>query len=766
MQVKLYIYQDATIYNEVEITADNTLISADSTLITADQTFQTIASTSRVSIPIDLFDDESINVTSSIQNINDISKVFTDFSNSFTIPASKKNNETFRYWYENEVDNGFNQLIRYDGYIEIDNEIFRIGRWQLEGASVKQNKVENYKITFYGNLISLTDRFKEDKLKDIAELNDYTFDYSGDAVKNKVQNINNDDVAFPLISSEKVWQYGGGGAVVENYDITTYPIYFGDLFPALKLSKVFEAIETKYGVSFNGNFLTQSRFKDAYLWFKNKEKFVPLGEKKLIQFTNITNAPGARLQVFQDFHVIVPSAVIVGNTAFQFATALILNFSSITNWQITFLKDGQEVAVLSGFGNSASVNTSYTDGTYTTYLRTSSPVTYTGVLNSITSYFFVPTNINVYTSAQIITGNTTSNLDLPSFAPDIKVTDFFSSVLKMFNLTAFSFDETNYTLEQLENWYYQGNIKDFTQYCVTDLDFERIKPYKKVTFQYEKSESLMNRAYNDNNQKEYGDLSYPFNSDGSDYNIKLAFENMLFNKFTNTNLQVGYAINKDLKPYQTKPIILYKTENTSASFKFNNGSATTTVNNYNVFGQDVNYQGNKHSLNWGVEISSYYLETINNGLFNDYYFDYLNNLYSLKSRMVKAQMRLPYSELLNLRLNDRIVIRDKRYVINSFTTNLKTFEVKMELIQDFRSINFNNTTGRTIDPSSQTLRFDTTSNEPLTWEILNDPDGQIISINNYDSYVEVETKANTSGIEKVYSITSNTNGIIVITQNG
>jgi hypothetical protein len=90
----------------------------------------------------------------------------------------------------------------------------------------------------------------------------------------------------------------------------------------------------------------------------------------------------------------------------------------------------------------------------------------------------------------------------------------------------------------------------------------------------------------------------------------------------------------------------------------------------------------------------------------------------------------------------------------------------MELIQDFRSINFNNTTGRTIDPSSQTLRFDTTSNEPLTWEILNDPDGQIISINNYDSYVEVETKANTSGIEKVYSITSNTNGIIVITQNG
>ena len=74
---------------------------------------------------IELFNDEKISITSSIQNVNDISKVFTDYSQSFTIPASDTNNEIFRHWYENSLDNGYNQNFRYNGYIEIDTQVFR-----------------------------------------------------------------------------------------------------------------------------------------------------------------------------------------------------------------------------------------------------------------------------------------------------------------------------------------------------------------------------------------------------------------------------------------------------------------------------------------------------------------------------------------------------------------------------------------------------------------------------------------------------------------
>lgn len=722
---------------------------------------------------IELFNDEKISITSSIQNVNDISKVFTDYSQSFTIPASDNNNEIFRHWYENALDNGYNQNQRYAGYIEIDTQVFRVGKWQLESANVKGNRVEDYKITFYGNLLSLTDKFKEDKLKDIAELNDYTINYSGTSVKSKITTTSDSDLSFPLISSKNVWQYGGGGAIQTNWDITNTatPIDYKDLFPALKIARIFEAIENKYGISFNGNFLTQSRFTQAYLWLKNRDIFNPLSAKILMTYT--PNIVGHNYLVINaDSFNIEPSFIDELNsnlpTGYSFVAGGIyeFTFSASTTYVVSVFNNNAFLFNITGTGSSASFQLPTIGGNYQVYLSTTTAVTYSnGVTSNIYEYDDSNNNLNTLTTSGTGGGTSNANLDLPSFMPDIKVADFFSAILKMFNLTAFSFDEQNYTLEQLENWYYQGNIKNYSEYCVTDFDYERIKPYKKVNFQYQKSESFLNRAYYDNAAKEYGDLEYQFNNDGADYAIQLPFENLTFNKFAGTNLQVGFSINKDFKSYIPKPIILYQYENANCSFKFNDNISTSTITQYNVFGQDVKYQNNNHTLNWGVEFSSYNLQTINNSLFKDYYFDYLNNLYSLKSRMVKVAMRLPYSELLALRLNDRIVIRDKRYIINSFTTDLDTFESKFELIQDFRSLIFNNSVPRIASNTAETLRFDTVSSEPLTWSILNDPTGQIIVIRNGADYVEVDIKSNTSGVEKIYSIESNNNDIIVIIQD-
>jgi hypothetical protein len=722
---------------------------------------------------IELFNDEKISITSSIQNVNDISKVFTDYSQSFTIPASDTNNQIFKHWYENSLDNGYDVRLRYSGYIEIDTQVFRTGKWQLESASVKNNRVEDYKITFYGNLLSLTDKFKDDKLKDLETLNDYSFEYSGNEVGFRIQYSTPFDVLMPLISSARPWQYGGSGP--NDISHNNGHIHYYELFPALRIARIFDAIETKYGVSFNGNFLTQSRFTEAYMWLKNKETFTPMSENVYVDFNRVTistpllPANWAGLTLLNGEFRIKTTAI---ENEYILATVPLwsykINFSASVTWKVTLLKDGQPYSVVSGIGNTTTdIILPTIDGRYKIFVSTSASCTFNATIRGYTRRYNPLNNITfTYFTDGVASGSITSFLNIPSYMPDMKVSDFFSGILKMFNLTAFSYDETNYTLEQLENWYYQGKIKNYSEYCTTDFEYERIKPYKKVNFQYEKSESILNRAYYDNNQQEYGDLTYSFNSDGSDYGIKLPFENIMFNKFTGTNLQVGYSINKDLQPYIPKPIILYRLKHqTGVSFKFNNGSATNTLTNYNVFGQDVIYQTENNSLNWGFDLSSFYLEPINNGLFKNYYFDYLNNLYSLKSRMVKVAMRLPYSELLSLRLNDRIVLRDKRYIINSFTTDLDTFESKFELIQDFRPINFNNSIPRVASSTAQVLKFDTVSNEPLTWSILNDPTAAIISITNGADYVEVSIKANTTGVEKTYSIESNNNDIIVITQN-
>jgi hypothetical protein len=772
MKVNLYIYVDSIVSDFTLLTCDSTLISCDSTEITADQTQTQQQTTARIARKIDLFNDEKISVTSSIQNINDISKVFTDYSQSFTIPASKNNNQIFKHWYENAIDNGFNQLTRYDGFIEIDTKIFRVGKWQLESASIKQNKIEDYKLTFYGNLLSLTDRFGDDKLQDLTTLNDYTIEYSGDNVKSLIQTTSDEDVLFPLISSNRVWQFGGGGA--NDISSSSNPIVFNELAPAIKISRVLNAIESKYGVTFNGNFLTQSRFDKAFLWLKNKEIFSQLSAPSRINFIGTPyqfNEGG-----FVDFDLTndVYYSSLIPQMTYPICK-LQLSLTTSCNWIINFYKSGALYYTMTGNGSSIDINAiaEEWDGQslipYYMTIQTSIPVNYSGTFYSEWQGYDTYNNSFIQNFTSIAVGGITgATLDLTKYAPDMKVADFISGILKMFNLTAFSENETDYTFEQLENWYYQGAIKNFTQYTTTDLEFERIKAYKSIIFEFEKSESFMNRAFYDNAGREYANLKYQFNIDGSDFNIKLPFETLLFNKFSSNNLQVAYSIDKKFAPYITKPVILYKLDNVNigADFYFNTGSTTSAISNYNVFGQDVYYNGQTHSLNFGQEISSYFLDSIPNSLFADYYFNYLSNLYSLKSRLVKVKMRLPYNELLNLKLNDRIVIRDKRYIINQFTTDLTTFEVSMELIQDFRSINFPNVTGRTISSDAQTLRFDYVANEVLIWEVLNDPDGQIISIDTFDTYVEVQTKENVSGFDQIYSITNQNNDLIVITQNG
>ena len=49
---------------------------------------------------VDLFKDESVSITQTIQNIKDIAKIFTEFTQTFTIPASKTNNILFKHYYD------------------------------------------------------------------------------------------------------------------------------------------------------------------------------------------------------------------------------------------------------------------------------------------------------------------------------------------------------------------------------------------------------------------------------------------------------------------------------------------------------------------------------------------------------------------------------------------------------------------------------------------------------------------------------------------
>ena len=93
---------------------------------------------------LELFNDEKISVSSTIQNISDISKIFTDYSQGFTIPCSPTNNAIFQHFYQNDVDATIDYQNRYNAYIEIDTVLFRRGKIQLEKTNLKNGSPDNY----------------------------------------------------------------------------------------------------------------------------------------------------------------------------------------------------------------------------------------------------------------------------------------------------------------------------------------------------------------------------------------------------------------------------------------------------------------------------------------------------------------------------------------------------------------------------------------------------------------------------------------------
>src|SRR5690554_3212789 len=122
---------------------------------------------------LDLFEDESINVVQSVTDVKDISKIYADYSQSFHVPASKRNNRIFKNYYNVDIDNGFDARTRKDGVININTLPFKTGGIRLDGVALKDKVPASYRITFFGKSVNVKDKLGDDKLGDLEWLQNF-----------------------------------------------------------------------------------------------------------------------------------------------------------------------------------------------------------------------------------------------------------------------------------------------------------------------------------------------------------------------------------------------------------------------------------------------------------------------------------------------------------------------------------------------------------------------------------------------------------------
>lgn len=729
---------------------------------------------------LELFQDEKISVTSSLQNSNDLGKIFTDYSQSFTIPASKSNNEILSHWYESSIDNGYDHRIRYDAYIEIDTHRFKNGNIQLEKASKKDGFIENYSITFYGNLTQLKDKFKDTKLRDLStgNLKDvigadnywdaYAHTFNSTEVRNRILNSPQSYVVkYPLIGSSKKYYYKNGIAT-EDITLTTSPVVWNELFPAVSMPLVFSIIQQAFGITFIGSFFSLQQWDKLYLYLKNAEKLIV---RTLALTLKPTSVSGSFPEWNASTGILTTNWDTSGGT-YRRINGMITPNNATIKYIIYVYKNGILFSTREDKGTKIFLIDQHykvdepNNSTYEVRISFEETTTYNCKIDyQILNGFGFIRLVNAVSTSAV---STISKIQLSNYVPDITVNDFVTGIIKAFNLLIIPISKDKYEFVPLETFYNQGKILDITEYCYSEeLEIERPKLYKSINFEYEKSENILNNGYRNIYNSEYGNLSYKDNNsnESTNYEIKLPFENVLFERTVGENFMTASIINKDLNTYIPKPMLIYlngnETLSTPVQFKtetgFNNFSSYQRFSNeLNAIPTDLTFDY-LMTMNFNNEQSPWYNVVAPQGLYYRHYKNFIDNLYNIKTRVLKIKAVLPTSLLgstvlnsslkpIGIALNDRLIIRNKRYIINNFTTELTSGETTFELITDYRSVNAASSIGYKF-ASYQVVKVNASAQDLK----------EVIYLNDYDYFIINNTlgflKYVTNGLPKIQDTT-------------
>ena len=260
-------------------------------------------------VRVDLMEEELITLTQVIQDVKDIEKLFTDYSKTFNLPASKTNNKLFKYWFNPDV-NGFNNQIFSTAKIELNHFEFKKGEIQLNEVVMKDNKPTMYKVTFFGETTNFKNAINEDQLSDLVWLNKFNHSIVYDENNNVKAGLQfglnitadgvvyNDAIIYPLIAHSLSYIYDTSNTtnpvnIANNAgNHTKRGVLPEDLKPAITIRLILKAIENQYNIIFKtGEFFDSAALTNLYMWLHREKGKMILSKSQV--FNNIASSCSA-----------------------------------------------------------------------------------------------------------------------------------------------------------------------------------------------------------------------------------------------------------------------------------------------------------------------------------------------------------------------------------------------------------------------------------------------------------------------------------------
>jgi len=666
---------------------------------------------------LDLFQDEEISINLSVQNIQDLSKVFTDFTQSFTVPASTTNNQILSHYYRTDLSGGFDGRVRQTARIEINSLTFRTGVVQMENVLVKATSPYSYSLTFYGELVNLTDLFGEDYLYDL-DLSTYDHDYNGSTIQQGFDqsNLFSGDVFYPLMSPVKNWVYDVAPSDPNHdndihYDAAlghNHGIHYYELKPAIKVVRILEAIETKYGINFTGDFMSDTQFNKLYLWAHRYEGYLydssTAIEWQLINF-NRTTGGGAEFNLSTETWTVVDTdtyelRITLQNVGANYEVGLFQNGTQIGVAQEDAHPASSVLITFEGYGFDAGDEVQIK-------IRPRSAVTFNYQVTDYTAYD-ASTTTQRFEVDQTAFATYSFQLAMSPLMPEIKVSDFLAGIIKQHNLVVTPNSTTEFNLQTLNDWYADGVDKDFQEYLdITETSVNRPELYRRIAYSYQDTEQILGFEYQRSNTTGFGDLRADFTFDGEELQVELPFECPLFEKLTNfqahmggmtaipSNILVYKSITREadtdgaFNTYVGAPILIYGEFSLDISanplgFIDETGTLQPPINEVwyaNVSSTSIG-TGLAYSLCWGADTDPFYLTPVGKSLYQTYWEDYIVDLYNTKRRLVQVEAQLPIGKVITFDLKNKIIWNNQKWIVNSANINMTTGKTRLELLND------------------------------------------------------------------------------------
>jgi len=666
---------------------------------------------------LELFKDENISVTSSVLDIQDISKNTTDYTNAFTVPASEVNNKIFKHYYNANIDNTFDARVSVDGRIEIGGMPFRVGKILLQKVQVKSGVASSYMINFWGDLVSLKDLLGDDKLSDL-DLSAYDHPYDSTTVHTLLTAPGSYQSIIYTLLAKKQYYYNSDPtdemmsdrlANIHYKAGTLNGVTWDDLRPSIALYQLINAIQDDYGIQFSLDFFGRDEFKKLYMWLNNTVEGSPGGDSQTI---NWDSGDTDNINLFTNegsFLVENPSGS--GNNyrweLFLFITPS-AGYEDI-EYTITFYADGDVLSEVNKVGGGLLVTQKYgldvsmapaNPYTFTVYWEISSAQEFKYSAHIRQSDYTGGVKQNTYDT--YASENTiSSEVVVADNIPDLKIIDFLKGLFNAFKLVVIPQDDGTIYVNTVSSYYANGQLLDITNYIDNEkVDVTRGNILNEISYKFQDPQTILNEQFLENTGKAYGDEDAEIRDDsgklleGESLDIELPFEQVVYERLNDTNgvddidLMYGAIINTDLNPVNPKPHIFYNQRyavgGDGVGFVNDDGSKLSIQGEMNTSCHVIDDALPTHSFIFSAEFANFNGALLVNNLYTNYHQEYIDSLFNPKRRNYRFHVKsLPVPILLDLTLNDILRIGYNYYRIDKFTTDLVTGKTELNLFNTF-----------------------------------------------------------------------------------